>query len=156
MTASWDAAVPMRRRISSNARCPRSGFVLAARACNRRDEPERGRLGDRQAQAPAGGPCTGFALPLSLSMAQFMVVLESDITDEQQAADAVARTVAELGRLDMLINNAGGDAARSGGRRAAVGVAADGRAQRAGPAVLRARRAAPSAARRRGRPAPGR
>jgi hypothetical protein len=25
----------MRLRISSNARCPRSGFVLAARACNR-------------------------------------------------------------------------------------------------------------------------
>jgi NADP-dependent 3-hydroxy acid dehydrogenase YdfG len=35
------------------------------------------------------------------------VVLESDITDEQQASDAVGRTVAELGRLDMLINNAG-------------------------------------------------
>jgi NADP-dependent 3-hydroxy acid dehydrogenase YdfG len=35
------------------------------------------------------------------------LVLESDITDEQQAADAVARTVAELGRLDTLINNAG-------------------------------------------------
>jgi NADP-dependent 3-hydroxy acid dehydrogenase YdfG len=35
------------------------------------------------------------------------LVLESDITDEQQAADAVARTVAELGRLDILINNAG-------------------------------------------------
>ena len=35
------------------------------------------------------------------------LVLESDITDEQQAADAVARTVAELGRLDTLVNNAG-------------------------------------------------
>jgi len=35
------------------------------------------------------------------------LVLESDVTDEQQAADAVARTVAELGRLDTLINNAG-------------------------------------------------
>ena len=81
MTASWDAAVPMRRRISSNARCPRSGFVLAARACNRRDEPERGRLGDRQAQAPAGGPCTGLALLLSLSMAQFMVVLDFTIVN---------------------------------------------------------------------------
>ena len=35
------------------------------------------------------------------------LVLEYDITDQQQAADAVARTVAELGRLDTLINNAG-------------------------------------------------
>jgi NADP-dependent 3-hydroxy acid dehydrogenase YdfG len=35
------------------------------------------------------------------------LVLESDITDEQQAAGAVERTVAELGRLDTLVNNAG-------------------------------------------------
>jgi NADP-dependent 3-hydroxy acid dehydrogenase YdfG len=35
------------------------------------------------------------------------LVLERDITDQQQAADAVQRTVAELGRLDTLINNAG-------------------------------------------------
>jgi NADP-dependent 3-hydroxy acid dehydrogenase YdfG len=35
------------------------------------------------------------------------LVLESDVTDQQQAADAVERTVAELGRLDTLINNAG-------------------------------------------------
>jgi NADP-dependent 3-hydroxy acid dehydrogenase YdfG len=35
------------------------------------------------------------------------LVLESDITDKQQAAGAVERTVAELGRLDTLINNAG-------------------------------------------------
>ncbi len=35
------------------------------------------------------------------------LVLESDITDQQQAAGAVERTVAELGRLDTLINNAG-------------------------------------------------
>jgi NADP-dependent 3-hydroxy acid dehydrogenase YdfG len=35
------------------------------------------------------------------------LVLESDITDEQQAAKAVEQTVAELGRLDTLINNAG-------------------------------------------------
>jgi NADP-dependent 3-hydroxy acid dehydrogenase YdfG len=34
-------------------------------------------------------------------------VLECDVTDEQQAAGAVQRTVAELGRLDTLINNAG-------------------------------------------------
>ena len=35
------------------------------------------------------------------------LVLESDITDEQQATAAVEQTVAELGRLDTLINNAG-------------------------------------------------
>jgi NADP-dependent 3-hydroxy acid dehydrogenase YdfG len=35
------------------------------------------------------------------------LVLESDITNEQQATEAVERTVAELGRLDTLINNAG-------------------------------------------------
>jgi NADP-dependent 3-hydroxy acid dehydrogenase YdfG len=35
------------------------------------------------------------------------LVLECDVTDEQQATGAVERTVAELGRLDTLINNAG-------------------------------------------------
>ena len=35
------------------------------------------------------------------------LVLESDITEEQQATEAVERTVAELGRLDTLVNNAG-------------------------------------------------
>ena len=35
------------------------------------------------------------------------LVLESDITDQPQAAEAVRRTVAELGRLDTLVNNAG-------------------------------------------------
>jgi NADP-dependent 3-hydroxy acid dehydrogenase YdfG len=35
------------------------------------------------------------------------LVLESDITQEQQATEVVERTVAELGRLDTLINNAG-------------------------------------------------
>ena len=35
------------------------------------------------------------------------LALESDITDQQQATEAVERTVAELGRLDTLVNDAG-------------------------------------------------
>jgi len=35
------------------------------------------------------------------------LVLTVDITNDQKARDAVERTVAELGRLDTLINNAG-------------------------------------------------
>ncbi len=35
------------------------------------------------------------------------VVIEADMTAEQQATAAVERTVAELGRLDTLVNNAG-------------------------------------------------
>lgn len=35
------------------------------------------------------------------------LAITADITDESQAADAVERTVAELGRLDTLVNNAG-------------------------------------------------
>lgn len=35
------------------------------------------------------------------------LVLEGDVTDEEQVKTAVSRTVAELGSLDVLINNAG-------------------------------------------------
>jgi NADP-dependent 3-hydroxy acid dehydrogenase YdfG len=35
------------------------------------------------------------------------LVLEADLTDQAQAQDAVDRVAAELGRLDILINNAG-------------------------------------------------
>src|SRR5262245_30311989 len=35
------------------------------------------------------------------------LVIETDVTDKAQAQAAVARTVAELGRLDTLVNNAG-------------------------------------------------
>jgi NADP-dependent 3-hydroxy acid dehydrogenase YdfG len=34
-------------------------------------------------------------------------VIEADVTDQEQAIGAVERTVAELGRLDTLVNNAG-------------------------------------------------
>jgi NADP-dependent 3-hydroxy acid dehydrogenase YdfG len=51
------------------------------------------RLDDLAAEITGAG---GHALPLT-----------ADITDARQAADAVARTVAELGRLDTLVNNAG-------------------------------------------------
>ena len=84
------------------------------------------------------------------------LVLECDITDERQAVGAVERTVAELGPPGHTHQQRRGDAARPGDRRAPAGVAADGAAQRARPALLRACRIAPSAARRRGRPAPGR
>jgi NADP-dependent 3-hydroxy acid dehydrogenase YdfG len=36
-----------------------------------------------------------------------VLVLETDVTDQGQATEAVEQTVAELGRLDTLINNAG-------------------------------------------------
>ncbi len=36
-----------------------------------------------------------------------VLVLETDVTQEEQARSAVERTVAELGRLDTLVNNAG-------------------------------------------------
>jgi len=35
------------------------------------------------------------------------LAIEADVTDEGQARDAVERTVAEMGRLDTLVNNAG-------------------------------------------------
>jgi NADP-dependent 3-hydroxy acid dehydrogenase YdfG len=36
-----------------------------------------------------------------------VLVIESDITDQQQATAAIELTVADLGRLDTLVNNAG-------------------------------------------------
>jgi len=35
------------------------------------------------------------------------LAIQSDITDQEQATDAVARTADELGRLDIVVNNAG-------------------------------------------------
>jgi NADP-dependent 3-hydroxy acid dehydrogenase YdfG len=36
-----------------------------------------------------------------------VLVIEADITDREQATETVRRTVAELGRLDTVVNNAG-------------------------------------------------
>ena len=47
------------------------------------------------------------ALAERISGSAKTIVVEADITDRAQAQDAVARTVAELGRLDTLVNNAG-------------------------------------------------
>jgi NADP-dependent 3-hydroxy acid dehydrogenase YdfG len=35
------------------------------------------------------------------------IILETDVTEERQAREAVERTVRELGRLDIVVNNAG-------------------------------------------------
>lgn len=62
-----------------------AAVALVARRKDRLDELA-GRIGD------AGGRA---------------LAIEADITDQQQAAGAVERAVAELGRLDTVINNAG-------------------------------------------------
>jgi NADP-dependent 3-hydroxy acid dehydrogenase YdfG len=58
------------------------------------------------AGCPAQGPAraAGRADPRDGGTA---LVLEVDVTSQTQAAEAVDRTVAELGRLDTLVNNAG-------------------------------------------------
>ena len=84
------------------------------------------------------------------------VAIEADVSDQDQARAAVARTVSELGRLDILINNAGvmllGPAvdADFDEWQPMLDVNVD------GASLLRARRAPPPALRRPGQPARGR
>jgi NADP-dependent 3-hydroxy acid dehydrogenase YdfG len=71
---------------------------------------------DEQEEMISGEACTGWhrragrleAVAAGITgQGGTALVLECDVTDEQQAAGAVDRAVAELGRLDTLINNAG-------------------------------------------------
>ena len=84
------------------------------------------------------------------------LVLESDVTDEEQASERGRAHRRRAGSPRHARQQRRRDAARPGRGRAAVGVAADGRAERAGPALLRARRGPAPAAGGRGRPAPRR
>ena len=86
------------------------------------------------------------------------LALNADVTDERQATDAVARTVAELGPPGHARQQRRRDAPRPGGRGAGRGMATDGGRQPARAPLLLARRASPPAGRggqrapRRGRP----
>jgi NADP-dependent 3-hydroxy acid dehydrogenase YdfG len=93
MTARLDGTVALVTGASSGigaatARALAADGAAVALAARRKD-----RLDDLAAAIGAAG---GRAL-----------VLETDVTDQQQAIDAVDRTVAELGRLDTVVNNAG-------------------------------------------------
>ena len=84
-----------------------------------------------------------------------VLVLAADITDEPQAREVVARTAAELGLGDTLVNNAGVMLLGAGPGRAADRMAADGQHQPARSAVLHPRRAAVAPGRGLPQPAPG-
>src|SRR6516225_4213768 len=61
-------------------------------------------IGAATAAALAGH---GAAVALAARRRDRLEAVAADITDQPQAAEAVRRTVAELGRLDTLVNNAG-------------------------------------------------
>lgn len=93
MTGRLDGTVALVTGASSGigaatARALAAEGATVAVAARRKD-----RLDDLAAEIGAAG---GTAL-----------VLETDVTRQQQAIDAVERTVAELGRLDTVVNNAG-------------------------------------------------
>ena len=68
------------------------------------------------------------------------LAIEADVTDREQAINAVETTANELGRLDIVVNNAGVMLLGNDRRRAGRGVGPDDRAQRPGADVRRPRR----------------
>lgn len=60
---------------------PRPGDQVPAGGGEAVPSRDGGQPGQRQAQAPAGAPHAGLALLVSLSMAQFMVVLDATIVN---------------------------------------------------------------------------
>jgi NADP-dependent 3-hydroxy acid dehydrogenase YdfG len=93
MTARLDGTVALVTGASSGIGAATARALAAAGAAVALVARRKDRLDDLAADIGAAG---GRAL-----------VLETDVTDQQQAIDAVDRTVAELGRLDTVVNNAG-------------------------------------------------
>jgi NADP-dependent 3-hydroxy acid dehydrogenase YdfG len=93
MTARLDGTVALVTGASSGIGAATARALAAAGAAVALAARRKDRLDDL---AAAIGNAGGRAL-----------VLETDVTDQQQAIDAVGRTVAELGRLDTVVNNAG-------------------------------------------------
>jgi NADP-dependent 3-hydroxy acid dehydrogenase YdfG len=93
MTARLDGTVALVTGASSGIGAATARALAAEGAAVALVARRKDRLDDLAADIGAAG---GRAL-----------VLETDVTDQQQAIDAVDRTVADLGRLDMVVNNAG-------------------------------------------------
>ena len=93
MTARLDGTVALVTGASSGIGAATARALAAEGAAVALVARRKDRLDDLAADIGAAG---GRAL-----------VLETDVTDQQQAIDAVDRTVAELGRLDTVVNNAG-------------------------------------------------
>ena len=67
-----------------------------------------GRGTARRSRSPRGASTGSRSWPAgSATAGGTALVLEADVTDEDAGREAVERTVAELGRLDTLVNNAG-------------------------------------------------